>query len=196
VLRGLFIRKSGRNGGFGKLGVGALLAQALFLVSARQIGAMPVPFPELRDSERGLISLTNHTRAEFGMGPGLVYDAVLARAALEHSREMASLGYFAHESPVAGNHTLMDRFQKAARQVHAPLPLAYSVGENLYYRESSEPDLDEELLAQEAQRGFMKSTGHRDNLLKRQWHRIGIGAVEGSTIDGGRVWYVTVMFRN
>lgn len=175
------------------LGVGLLTALS------PDLRAMPAPPSrahwELRGAEAELIALTNQERRRHGLGPSLVLDRVLSRAAIEHSEEMAALNYFSHESPLRRNRTLLDRYRSAARQYRFFPSMAYSVGENLYYRESSNP-LGQEALAEEAQRGFMESPSHRRNLLKASWRRVGVGIVEGWSAQGNHVWYVTVMFKN
>lgn len=177
----------------------AILGVVILLSFSRTLRAMPVPPSrshwELRGAEGDLVALTNQERRIHGLRPSLILDAVLSRAAIEHSEEMAALNYFSHESPLPRNRTLLDRYRRAVRQLRLPRTLAYSVGENLYYRESSSP-LGQEGLAEEAQKGFMESPSHRRNLLKANWRRIGVGIVEGWTAQGHHVWYVTVMFKN
>lgn len=198
MSRGFSMRSKGKKSVFsGCLAVAAAVGLLGALVP--NLFAMPVPPSragwELRGAEAELIALTNRERRRHGLGSYLVRDPVLTRAAIEHSREMAMLNYFSHESPIRQNRTLLDRYRKASFQLRSPQSLAYSVGENLYYRESSNP-LDQDGLAVEAQKGFMASPSHRRNLLKSNWRRIGVGIVEGRSPEGTHVWYVTVMFKN
>ncbi|MGA7672612.1 MAG: CAP domain-containing protein, partial [Nitrolancea sp.] len=78
--------------------------------------------------------------------------------ALEHSQEMLELGYFAHISPLRGSPT--DRMDAAG--------VSYSVaGENIAYAPT----------VNVAERGLMRSPGHRANILSSDFTRIGIGVI-------------------
>ena len=78
--------------------------------------------------------------------------------AREHSAEMFSLRYFGHISPVSGSP--FDRLEAAG--------IAYSrAGENLAYAQS----------VAVAHRGLMQSEGHRENILRPEFTRIGIGVI-------------------
>lgn len=79
--------------------------------------------------------------------PLLRIDDKLVLAARDHSQDMVHLGFFAHESPVAGKRTPGDRAGKFGTSAHA---------ENIAQGHGSGP---------EAIRGWWYSPGHHKNLL-------------------------------
>ena len=108
-------------------------------------------------AERQLLDLVNEERAQRGIGV-LVADERLVSVARSHSEEMLKLKYFSHESPVSGSP--FDRLKAAG--------IAYSrAGENLAYAQS----------VAVAHRALMESPGHRENILRPEFSRIGIGVI-------------------
>jgi uncharacterized protein YkwD len=108
-------------------------------------------------AEQQLFDLVNGERTQRGLGT-LVWDERLRPIARSHSEEMFRLKYFSHESPVAGSP--FDRL-KAAQ-------IAYSrAGENLAYAQS----------VSVAHRALMDSPGHRENILRPEFTRLGIGVI-------------------
>ena len=108
-------------------------------------------------AERQLFDLVNEERTQRGID-ALVLDERLVPVARSHSQEMFTLKYFSHESPVSGSP--FDRL-KAAR-------ITYSrAGENLAYAQS----------VAVAHRALMESPGHRENILRPEFTRIGIGVI-------------------
>jgi len=89
-----------------------------------------------------------------------VVDARLTQVARQHSEEMLRMGYFAHDSPALGSP--FDRMARAG--------IRYKLaGENLALAPSVE----------RAHVGLMNSPEHRDNILRPEFRKIGIGAVNG-----------------
>jgi len=124
---------------------------------------MKLPFTvtsDLKESasdEQNMLKQVNQARSENGLAP-LRSDPQLQQVALAHSQEMLELGYFAHISPLHGSPT--DRMDAAH--------IAYSsAGENIAYA----PTVDV------AERGLMRSPGHRANILSSDYTRVGIGVV-------------------
>jgi uncharacterized protein YkwD len=110
-------------------------------------------------AERQLFDLVNEERVQRGLG-ALVWDERLVSVARSHSEEMFQLKYFSHESPVTGSP--FDRLL-AAR-------ISYSrAGENLAFAQS----------VSVAHRALMDSPGHRENILRPEFTRIGIGVMNG-----------------
>ncbi len=108
-------------------------------------------------AESQLVALVNEERATAGL-PGLTIDPRLIPVARQHSEEMFRLRYFGHQSPVSGSP--FDRLDAAG--------IKYSrAGENLAYAQS----------VAVAHRGLMQSEGHRANILRPEFTRIGIGAI-------------------
>ena len=109
------------------------------------------------DAERQLFDFVNQERVARGLRP-LELDPRLVPVARAHATEMFRLRYFGHVSPVTG--TPFDRLNRAG--------IAYTrAGENLAYAQS----------VAIAHRGLMESEGHRENILRPEFTRLGIGVV-------------------
>jgi uncharacterized membrane protein required for colicin V production len=92
------------------------------------------------------------------LGHELGPDEPLLQVARSHSAEMFELHYFAHNSPVTGSP--FDRLRRAG--------IGFVVaGENLAYAPN----------VQIAHEGLMNSPGHRANILRPEFGRVGIGAI-------------------
>jgi uncharacterized membrane protein required for colicin V production len=108
-------------------------------------------------AERQMLDLVNEERSSAGLQP-LAWDDKLVPVARAHSEEMFKLKYFSHTSPVAGSP--FDRLKAAG--------ITYTrAGENLAYAQS----------VTIAHRGLMESQGHRENLLRPEFTKIGIGVI-------------------
>jgi uncharacterized protein YkwD len=108
-------------------------------------------------AERQLFDLVNEERTQRGLA-ALAWDERLVPVAHAHSEEMFKLKYFSHDSPVAGSP--FDRL-KAAGVIYS------RAGENLAYAQS----------VAVAHRALMDSPGHRENILRPEFTRIGIGVI-------------------
>jgi uncharacterized protein YkwD len=125
--------------------------------------------PEL---EGDLLALVNAERTARGRKP-LQADPELTEVARAHGRDMLARGYFAHVTPDGKD--LTDRLRSA----HLPFLVA---GENLALAPTTEV----------AHQNLMNSSGHRQNILREQFGRAGIGV-----LDAGRHGLmVTELFRN
>ncbi len=100
----------------------------------------------------------NHERLILGLGPFRLEEK-LSDAAKGHSKDMASLGFFAHESPVPGKKTPWDRARKAGFQGNAS-------GENIYMG-STDP--------QAAYHAWFASDGHRFIMMASGPNVLGVG---------------------
>jgi uncharacterized protein YkwD/uncharacterized membrane protein required for colicin V production len=108
-------------------------------------------------AERQMFDLVNEERTSAGLQP-LAWDDKLVPVARAHSEEMFKLKYFSHTSPVAGSP--FDRLKAAG--------IAYArAGENLAYAQS----------VTIAHRGLMESQGHRENILRPEFTKMGIGVI-------------------
>jgi uncharacterized protein YkwD len=112
-----------------------------------------------------ILRLTNEERVQHGLPPFARHEA-LEGAAEQHSQEMRELNYFSHTSPVAGRTTPRQRVNEFG--VNPQL-----VAENIF--ECSGYDV--ELTSKFAVEAFMKSPGHRQNVLNPTATHIGIGFV-------------------
>jgi uncharacterized protein YkwD len=109
--------------------------------------------------EAEMLDLINQERTAAGLSP-LTMDPELTEVARAHSRDMFQRGYFAHLTPEGI--TPFDRI-KAAN-------VSYVIaGENLAHAAT---------LAV-AHNGLMNSPGHRANILRPEFGRVGIGILDG-----------------
>jgi uncharacterized protein YkwD len=112
-------------------------------------------------AEQEMLALVNGERTSRGL-PALELDPRLVPIARQHSEEMFTLKYFGHQSPVTGSP--FDRLATAK--------ITYSrAGENLAYAHS----------VAVAHRGLMDSEGHRENILRPEFTRIGIGVISAGS---------------
>jgi uncharacterized protein YkwD len=106
-----------------------------------------------------VFDLLNRARLDGGADP-LAWSPALADVAASHATEMYADGYFSHVSAETG--TVSDRLAAAG----IPFVLA---GENLALAATPGQVHD----------GLMDSTGHRENILRREFRRVGVAAVDG-----------------
>lgn len=133
------------------------------IVEGDEAVALPAADPaELHDDSgaaTGVFDLLNRARVDSGVAP-LAWSPALVEVAAEHAREMYIEGYFSHRSPATGS--VGDRLEAAG--------VTYSLaGENLALAAS----------ATQVHDGLMASLGHRANILRPEFRRVGIAVVEG-----------------
>jgi uncharacterized protein YkwD len=139
--------------------------------------SVPLPFrvSDARprpDLEARMLEMVNAERAREGLKP-LAADPEATEVARAHSGDMLARGYFSHYSPEGG--TLSDRLRKGG--------VRYLVaGENLAHAQT----------LPRAHQGLMNSPGHRANLLRPHFGRVGIGILDA----GVHGLMVTQNFRN
>lgn len=124
------------------------------------------------DLEKQMLDLVNRERAANGLRP-LAADPELTEVARRHSADMFARGYFAHDTPEGLSP--FDRMHQSNVQF-------LTAGENL----ALAPTLSL------AHTGLMNSPGHRANILRPQFGRVGIGIMDG----GMRGLMVSQEFRN
>jgi len=145
--------------------MGPGLAEELVFLSPPQTEqGLRLPFGALgelapdQDAEAQMLTLLNRERDAAGLTP-LASDEALRRVARAHSLEMFRRGYFAHDSP--------DGLTPADRLLQAGIPFGL-MGENLAYAPG----------VQVAHDGLMHSPGHRANILRPEFRRVGIGVIK------------------
>jgi uncharacterized protein YkwD len=135
--------------------------------------------------EARVLSEVNAVRAARGIRP-LIPSAGLSRAADTHSRSMATLGFFSHDSR---NGT---PFQQRVKQFYSVTSRTWTVGENLAMFGGVTPDAHSIVTA------WMASPGHRANLLRRSYRDAGIAIVHhptaGGVFGGESTWLITLDF--
>ena len=124
------------------------------------------------DLEKRMLDLVNQERQAAGLEP-LAPDPELTEVARRHSADMFARGYFAHDTPEGL--TPFDRMREANVRF-------LTAGENL----ALAPTIPV------AHTGLMNSPGHRANILRPAFGRLGIGIVDG----GYRGIMVSQEFRN
>ena len=124
------------------------------------------------DLEKQMLDLVNQERVANGLSP-LAADPELTEVARKHSADMFAHGYFAHDTPEGLSP--FDRMRAANVRFT-------TAGENL----ALAPTLPV------AHTGLMNSPGHRANILRREFGRVGIGVMDG----GMRGLMISQEFRN
>jgi len=119
-----------------------------------------------RRASAATLCLLNRQRAAHGLRP-LHRNRALATAAARHSRDMARRNFFAHTAP--GGVTFADRIRGARYRPRG----GWSIGENIAWGSGR--------LASPAAivRGWMRSPGHRANILDGRFRAIGVGVARG-----------------
>lgn len=137
-------------------------AMIVITVVSLAVSANAQTYPAHPGDEARLASLTQQARIEAGL-PGLIYSDELASVARIHSFEMADAGRIWHQENLA----------TAVRDWE-------TVGDNVGVGPSVEAIQD----------AFLRSPGHRANILDGGYRLFGVGA---ATDEHGRT-YVTVIF--
>lgn len=120
-----------------------------------------------------VLRLVNAERAKAGLG-SLTLDSSLSSVAKKHSEDMKSNNYFDHTN--LKGQSPFDRLKSAG--------IAYTTaGENIAMGQKT---------AQSVVSGWMNSSGHRANILNKNFGRMGLGTAK--TYSGGYYW--TQIFTN
>jgi uncharacterized protein YkwD len=138
------------------------------------------PAPELAKWENLLCELANAERRKRGLGL-MQIDEKLAAVARAHSRDMMQKKYFSHTSPTQGRRTTLDRYRAQFKDT------PQLVAENIYTLQARGPRRLTEADIRRAHEGWMKSPGHRANILRTSPlspGRIGVGIM----VRGGSFW--------
>jgi hypothetical protein len=117
----------------------------------------------LADLATEIFAASNRVRAQSTLS-SMEWDEVLARAASNHSHDMASHQFLSHSSVVVGRETLASRIQEVGGRFSG-------FGENL----ASLPGAS--TTASDFISGWMSSPGHRENLLRPAWNRSAVAVV-------------------
>ncbi|MGA8743215.1 MAG: CAP domain-containing protein [Terracidiphilus sp.] len=134
-----------------------VLVAAALLILAAQISAHGQNDPALQPEAEQLLALANHARAEAGVPP-LHWDGALAEAARKHTLRMTAEGPIAHR--YGGELSLTER--AAAAGAHFDL-----IEENVAIGPTPAAIHEE----------WMKSIGHRQNMLNPAVDRVGFALV-------------------
>jgi uncharacterized protein YkwD len=121
--------------------------------------------------ETQVLAELNSIRKRHGLVP-LRLSRPLSSAADAHSRAMGTYGFFAHDSRDGS------AFWKRVQRFYGPSGYdTWSVGENLLWSSGT-------IGAAHALELWMKSPGHRKNILTARWREIGVSAVSVAAAPG------------
>lgn len=157
------------------IGLAAVTAAICLVAFSAAAGAgqsNPVRTLSALDTLEGrILSDINRIRSNRGLSPLRIFGGLTA-AADTHSREMARSGFFAHSSADGSSFSRrVQRFYPTSRYS------SWLVGENLLW---SSPSIDDS----RAVDLWMRSPGHRANLLEPRWRQIGLSAMHASSAPG------------
>lgn len=111
--------------------------------------------------EQAMLNLINKERAAAGLQP-LTMDAALSQVARMKAEDMIRNNYFSHQSPTYGSPFDMMKSNGITYRY---------AGENL----AGAPDVNT------AHTNLMNSSGHRANILKSEYTKVGIGSASGGS---------------
>jgi uncharacterized protein YkwD len=138
----------------------------------------------LNEKEKKTFALHNQVRREHNL-PTFCVHPKLQRAARSHSRDMIRRDYFSHNTRGKGE-TFDERIKRFGYTSKGYS--FYLIGENIAYGSGSygEPD--------KIMRAWMRSDGHRHNILKEKFREIGVGTHTGEYKGIERVTMYTADF--
>jgi uncharacterized protein YkwD len=116
-----------------------------------------------------VLCLHNRERSSRGL-PALKQHAKLRRAAERHSQDMVARGFFSHESRDGSD--IAERILGTGYARGA----GWSLGENIAWA------MDDLASAAEIHRAWMRSPGHKANILRPQFREVGIGIALGAPL--------------
>jgi uncharacterized protein YkwD len=125
--------------------------------------------------EAAVVAGINAQRAAAGLPP-LQLDPDLVMVARERSNDMAQRGYFSHVSPTGETFSSLMQSQGVS---------CSWCGENIAYNNFGYDQTVAVVLS-----AWMASPGHRDNVLRSTFSRVGVGVALG----GSGVKYYTAVF--
>ena len=149
-------------------------------------GVIDIGGPAVNESklEQKIHDRVNAVRENRGLS-NLARNEALNDLAQSHSDHMAENGYFDHTQP--NGVTMEQRYDSAGLQC--------SGGENIFRTRWEGYSRTESELANAVVEGWLKSPGHRENLLREGWAQEGMGvSVVENPDEGGTEIYVTQNF--
>jgi uncharacterized protein YkwD len=126
------------------------------------------PFKCLGIVEDSIVTLCNNERQKIGAKP-LKPDTSLRILARYRSNEMLQYDYFDHKSPITGY-----KAADLAKKCHYYYRM---FGENIYYCKGY---YMYQITAQQIVKAWMNSPGHKENILKKEYTKIGVGVIFSS----------------
>lgn len=155
------------------LAAGAAAAPAHAGQSACAASHLEPSADNVEQVERSVLCLLNAERTQRGL-PRLKSNGRLASAADKHSKDMVRRDFFSHDSPGGTSPSARVKqtgYLSGARGWSVAENIAWGTGHYATPRETVE--------------SWMKSAGHRANILHRSFEEIGIGVALGAPGQGG-----------
>jgi uncharacterized protein YkwD len=140
----------------------------------------------LRPAEKQTLALHNRVRIRNDR-PRLCIQQQLLRAARKHSADMMVNNYFSHRS--RNGSTLS---QRVKREGYTSRGMSvYRIGENIGWGSGSLGS------PRKIHRAWMRSDGHRKNIMNRGFRQVGIGVIRGKykSHDNARMYTVDFGYR-
>ena len=144
------------------------------------------PLINVSGLEKKIHALINKERRRNGLSP-LAWDDALAAIAGQHSKDMSKRKYFDHYSPEGRDFTYrysQEGYQCAVRADNKIYLGAENIALNNLYDSVTTIDgktfydwNSQDKIAETTVQGWMKSPGHRKNILTPLWRHEGIGVV-------------------
>jgi len=159
----------------------------------------PRPAYSAASLEKKVHARINEERRKHGLSQ-LEWDDALARIARGHSKDMGARNYFSHYSPEG--HDFLFRYEKGGYTCGVRIGRTiYQGAENIFQNNLADSVTtvngreyynwtSEDRIAETTVDGWMKSPGHRKNILTPHWGKEGIGI---SITPEGKV-YITQNF--
>lgn len=148
----------------------ALAAPSTASAQACSGGDLMPSSSNLRQVRQATLCLLNQQRSMHGLRP-VRPNAKLRRAAQAYSRTMVQQGFFDHVSP--GGSSMVDR---VSRTGYLAQTAGWSLGENLAWG-SGNLATPREIMGT-----WMRSEGHRHNILTARFNDVGIGVAPGAPV--------------
>lgn len=123
-------------------------------------------FPGEDNIEDYVFDLVNKERQKHKL-PSYKKETPLVIAARQHSKEMIEMNYFSHDSP-------RDEWKEPYQRAYYAGFLEAYVGENIAYNFGE----NDKAVAANLMKTWLKSPGHRANILNKEYTHLGVGVVK------------------
>lgn len=149
----------------------AIFGACLIPATGCRRNSEPKQVTVIDNSDQAIIDQTNAERTQRGLN-ALTVNLQLSNAAKMQAHNMASYSELSHELNIKGQATLTDRLQVVGYPYRA-------AGENIAWNYQSQSVVE----------GWMNSSGHRRNILNKNFTEIGVGVAIN---DAGEPYYCQV----
>ncbi|NPD45510.1 MULTISPECIES: CAP domain-containing protein [unclassified Lentimicrobium] len=126
--------------------------------------------------EKEVLRLTNKERKKRSLSP-VKYDEKLALAARYHAKDMAMENYFEHDS-----------YDREKNRLRKSCDIFERIGAFANYNYLAENISAGQLTPEEVLKAWMKSPGHKKNILNKDMTLLGVGFYENEDSEYGVYW--------